>query len=291
MAAVAVVAVVVVLTPSGQYLPSLTQSFGKSQNVSRKTHLANLMPSTIVKGSQFQSLGITLSSSSCVEQVNGLVEVQTRFFADKSRQAEIDRLFFVDAQPPIDPSCVTKASLLTQRLYMVSRSVSRENGFLAIDASYVGALARPGSRGFYLTMAKGSTIAGFTQLGIGNTSVNVTVVGGTISQKAFFFDYFVNEITVEFVEIGGQSASAIPEFAIKDVFSLVQVKSAFNGVAPIPGPFTAEQVLGEDPQGIANVNSPNYRVFASFSPTLLRTQEPSTFLTPTVKVAKIRFSM
>ena len=237
------------------------------------------MAAILVKGSQFSSLGMALSASSCVEQVNGLVEVQARFFVDKSRQAEIDRLFFVDAQPPIDPSCVTKASLLTQRLYMVSRSVTSENGLLAVEASYVGALARPGSRGFFLTVAKGPTVAGFIQQGIGR---NEQVLGGTFSQKVFFFDYFVNEITVEFVQIGTVTAAAIPTFTINDVFSLVKMKIATSGT----GPFTTAQVLGDmDPR------SPNYRVYASFGATLLRTEEPASFLTPTVKVAKVRYSL
>jgi hypothetical protein len=248
------------------------------------------MSFTIVQSPGFLQSGIALNSSSCVEQVNGLIELQARFTIPKSRQAEIDRLFFVDAQPPIDPSCVTKASLLTQRLYMVSRTVSSESGFLVIDASYVGALARPGSRGFYLTVAKGPTVAGLTLLGIGDA---LQVIDYGFAQKAYFFDYFVNEITVEFVQIGNATAAAIPEFTISDVFSLVKVKTAQIGSssAPATGSFTAEQVLGEDPAGIANFNSPNYRVAASFNTTLLRTQEPASFLTPTVKIAKIRYSL
>jgi hypothetical protein len=242
------------------------------------------MSFTIVQSPAFAQRGIALNESSCVEQVNGLIEVQARFTIPKSRQAEIDRLFFVDAQPPIDPSCVTKASLLTQRLYMVTRSVTSESGFLVIDASYVGALARPGSRGFYLTVAKGSTLAGFTLQGIG---FGLEVIGYGSAQKAYFFDYFVNEITVEFVEIGNATASAIPEFTISDVFSLVKVKTAFIGSSSVPtSTLTAEQVLGD-----YDFNSPNYLVGASFSTTLLRTQEPATFLTPTVKVAKVRYSM
>ena len=238
------------------------------------------MPATLVKSSEFNLRGIVLTQSSCVEQVNGLVEVQTRWFVDKARQSEIDRLFFVDAQPPSDPACITKASLLTQRLYNVTRSVTSESGFLVVEASYVGALARPGSRGFYLTVAKGPTVAGFTQQGVGG---RVQVVGGTFSQKAFFFDYFVNEITVEYVQIGNVTAAAIPTFTINDVFSLVKVKTATSGT----GPFTAEQVLGD----VADVRSPNYRVYASFGASLLRTEEPATFHTPTVKVAKIRFTL
>jgi hypothetical protein len=255
------------------------------------------MPATIVKGSEFSLRGIVLSQSSCVEQVNGLVEVQTRWFVDKARQSEIDRLFFVDAQPPRHPGCITKASLLTQRLYMVSRSVTSENGFLAVDASYVGALARPGSRGFYLTVAKGPTTAGLTLLGIGNVE---QVLGYPPAQKAYFFDYFVNEITVEYVQIGGLTAAAIPNFTISDVFSLVKVKTVQSGTPsvarPAVGLYTAEQVLGEDPfvneiGGVTNFDSPNYRVSASFASTLLRTEEPASFFTPTVKIAKIRFTL
>jgi hypothetical protein len=239
------------------------------------------MAAILVKGSQFNSLGMALTASSCVEQVNGLVEVQARFFVDKSRQSEIDRLFFVDSQPPIDPSCVTKASLLTQRLYMVTRSVSSENGFLVIDASYVGALARPGSRGFYLTEEKGPEETGWSILGQFSRSIPSTVISNASINEVYVFQFYSKEITAEFVQIGNLTATALPQFSFFDLFVLLRIISAFG-----PGDTTSDPLqkvfdtrfLGtkfDDPM---------------FPPTPTnRVEEPATFLTPTVKVAKVRF--
>jgi hypothetical protein len=170
------------------------------------------MSFTIVQSPGFLQRGIVLNSSSCVEQINGLIEVQARFTIPKSRQAEIDRLFFVDAQPPIDVSCVAKASLLTQRLYMVRRTVASESGFLVIDALYVGGLVRSGFSGFYLTEQFDRRITETTVTGTGDSTVTRTSL----------FD--CNEIIVEFVQIGGVTEVAIPSFTVDDLIP------AFRGV-------------------------------------------------------------
>ena len=254
------------------------------------------MAAILVKGSQFNSLGMALTASSCVEQVNGLVEVQARFFVDKSRQAEIDRLFFVDAQPPIDPSCVTKASLLTQRLYMVTRSVSSENGFLVIDASYVGALSRPGSRGFYLTEEKGAILLGTTMYVIpymvpGIDSF-VIVEGYGFASRIYTFEYFNKEITVEFVEISKLTATAIPELTFDDLFVFVKLLSVLGPDASLLDSQAA--IFGSQLRvipGVAGLGPRAETLISIFNKTPIRTVEPSTFLTPTVKIAKVRYSL
>jgi hypothetical protein len=183
------------------------------------------MSFTIVQSPGFLQSGIALNSSSCVEQVNGLIEVQARFTIPKSRQAEIDRLFFVDAQPPIDPSCITKSSLLTQRLYMVKRSVTSESGFLTIEALYVGGLVRSGFSGFYLTEQFDRRIT------VSVTSVNVNITGTSTVTRTSLFD--CNEISVEFVQIGGVTSAAVPSFAANDLIP------ALRGSARSPFVFTA----------------------------------------------------
>jgi hypothetical protein len=183
------------------------------------------MSFTIVQSPGFLQSGIALNSSSCVEQVNGLIEVQARFTIPKSRQAEIDRLFFVDAQPPIDPSCVTKASLLTQRLYMVKRSVTSENGFLVIDALYVGGLVRSGFSGFYLTEQFDRRIT------VSVTTENVNITGTSTVTQTYLFD--CNEISVEFIQIGGVTSAAVPSFEANDLIP------ALRGSARSPFVFTA----------------------------------------------------
>jgi hypothetical protein len=252
------------------------------------------MSFTIVQSPGFLQRGIALNSSSCVEQVNGLIEVQARFTIPKSRQAEIDRLFFVDAQPPIDPSCVTKASLLTQRLYMVSRTVSSENGFLVIDASYVGALARPGSRGFYLMEGKGSILQGANVYSIGYIVAGepYNFVGGLAASRVYNLEYFVKEITVEFVEISNLTATSIPEFTFDDLFVYVKLLSVFG-----PGASMLDSravVFGSQVGALPGASGQGPRsetLISTFNTKPIRTQEPSSFITPTVKIAKIRYTL
>lgn len=190
------------------------------------------MPFTIVQSPAFSQRGIALNESSCSEQVNGLVEVQTRFTIAKSRQQEIDRLFYVDAPPPIDPACIAKSSLLTNRLYMQSRTVSSSTGFLTIDARYVGGLARAGFVGYFLTEQKGpapTSSAGSAILG-SNTLTGIAAspsIAASSGIGAFTSSMFgtnnrsgilsfnaprsyIRQNLVEFVQIGTETAVKVP---------------------------------------------------------------------------------
>jgi hypothetical protein len=253
------------------------------------------MPATIVKGSVFSSRGIVLASSSCVEQVNGLVEVQTRWFVDKARQTEIDRLFVVDAQPPSDPGCITKSSLLTQRLYMVSRSVTSENGFLSVEASYVGALARPGSRGYYLTEEKGPILRGTNFYAVPYRMFGepfVLVDGQQPASRGYVFDYFNKEITVEYVEIDKLTATAIPELTFDDLFVFVRLIGVFGSGATMLDSLAV--IFGSQVRvlpGAGGLGPRQESLASNFNKTPVRTLEPSSFLTPSVKIAKVRFTL
>jgi hypothetical protein len=252
------------------------------------------MPATIVKGSVFSSRGIVLASSSCVEQVNGLVEVQTRWFVDKARQTEIDRLFVVDAQPPSDPGCITKSSLLTQRLYMVSRSVTSENGFLSVEASYVGALARPGLRGYYLTEEKGPILRGtnFYAVPYRMFGEPFVLVDGQPASRGYVFDYFNKEITVEYVEIDNLTATVIPALTFNDLFVFVKLINVFGSGATMLDSLAV--IFGSQVSVLPGAGGlgPRQETLASnFNKKVVRTLEPSSFLTPTVKIAKVRFTL
>jgi hypothetical protein len=154
---------------------------------------------------------------------------------------------------------------------MVTRSVTSESGFLVIDASYVGALARPGSRGFYLTEGKGPIGGGFSLLGQFITTTLQFEIS-SFAPKVYFYRYFSKEITVEYVEIGNKTAAAIPEFTFFDLFVLVEIINVYNGASKLDQP---AQMFNE--------------TYSSLP--FNRTQEPASFLTPTVKIAKIRYSL
>ena len=229
-----------------------------------------------------------------------MVEVQTRWFVDKTRQTEIDRLFFVDAQPPSDPGCITKSSLLTQRLYMTSRSVTSENGFLAIDASYVGALSRPGSRGFYLTEEKSPVKRGtnfyaipyFVQGDPFLTLGSQVLVDGVPASRGYVFDYFNKEISVEYVEINKLTATAIPELTFNDLFVFVKLINVFGFGSSMLDSLAV--IFGSQLRVLPSAGGLGPRqetLGQNYNKTVIRTVEPSSFLTPSVKIAKVRFSL
>ncbi len=250
------------------------------------------MPYTIIESAEFMQRGIAVTSSSCAEQVNGLVEVQVRYTIPKSKQSQIDRLFYVDAPPPLYPSCISKASLLTNRLYMATRSVSSDSGFLVIDASYVGALARPGSPGYYLTEEKAPITIGTNFYAIGYIVLGepFSSVNGVPASRVYNFEYFSKEITVEYVEISNTTAAAVPQFAFADLFVFVKLLSVFGPGASML--HSEEIIFGSQVGSIPGPLGPRSETLISaFNKTPIKTQEPSTFLTPTVKVAKIRYSL
>ena len=108
------------------------------------------MPATVIGSAEWNTRGIVLSRQTSQEQVNGLVNVQVEYSIPASKQYQIDRMFYVDAPPPIWPTVVNRAEMLTNNLYMVNRSVSRGNGLIIVNAEYVSGLNRGGFRGYFL---------------------------------------------------------------------------------------------------------------------------------------------
>jgi hypothetical protein len=178
------------------------------------------MPSIVVSSPQFTQSGIALTASSCVEQVNGLVQVQATYTIAASRQSQLDALFYVDAPPPIHPSCISKANLLTNRLYMVQRSVSTSNGFCTVNAEYVGGLVRQGFVGYYLTEQLDGTR--FKTAWILPTGTNYIDFNGTFTTTAgpvkfYILRYESYQVSVEFVRIGQASAVLLPNISGMDL--------------------------------------------------------------------------
>jgi hypothetical protein len=97
------------------------------------------MPALVHTNSALQS-GFALVSENAIEQMTGIVEVSMEFVA-RATSSRILSQFFVDAPPPIYPTCVRKQDLITQRLYMMSHDYSQSNGLLHIRATFVGAMA------------------------------------------------------------------------------------------------------------------------------------------------------
>jgi hypothetical protein len=108
------------------------------------------MPSTIIGSAAWNSTGLVLCQQSAQEQITGLVNVQLTYVCPASKQHALARNFYLDAPPPIFPSVVSRAELLTNNLYMVNRSVQTANGLCTITADYAGGLRRAGFVGYFL---------------------------------------------------------------------------------------------------------------------------------------------
>jgi hypothetical protein len=176
------------------------------------------MPSTIIGSSTWNTRGIVLSSQSAQEQVNGLVNVQVEYTVPATKQQKIDQLFYVDAPPPIWPSVVNRGEMLTNNIYMVTRSVERANGLVRVRAEYVSGLKRAGFRGYFLreTVETGKK---------GQAYNYVTGDGGLIYTNLGIFDT-LNQL--------GSQGFSIPASAFAGGFSAVSVFGN-QGTVPTPG--------------------------------------------------------
>ena len=199
------------------------------------------MPATIIGNSEWTSRGLVLTAQDAQEQVNGLVNVQVTYVGPASRHDQISRSFYLDAPPPIFPSVVSPSELVTNRLYMESRSVSRANGLTTVQANYVCGLQRAGFNGYFLSeqreTAKSALFANWTE----QTQI---VSGGTISFlpgiippggglprpviEATRFIYDERIKLVDFVRVANTAACSLPTFTRADLASILVNPAAQN---------------------------------------------------------------
>ena len=112
------------------------------------------MPATIIGNNEWNQRGLVLTAQAAQEQINGLVNVQVEYVGPSSKHDIISRSFYQDAPPPIWPDVVNRSELVTNRLYMESRTVTRANGLTTVQATYVGGLQRAGFKGYFLSEQK-----------------------------------------------------------------------------------------------------------------------------------------
>jgi hypothetical protein len=98
------------------------------------------MPAIVHTNSALLS-GMAVTSESLSEEASGLVRVRMDYVHRSSKAAQLNKLFYSDAPPPIFPSMISPSDLLERRLYMVQRAVSQENGLTYVQADYAGAFA------------------------------------------------------------------------------------------------------------------------------------------------------
>jgi len=204
------------------------------------------MPAIIRGSAEWNQRGLILSRMDAQEQVNGLVNVQVEYVGPSTRHDIISRSFYQDAPPPIWPSVVSPGELVTNRLYMESRTVERANGLTKVRANYVGGLQRAGFNGYFLRTDKetgrggfalpaGSVItdaAGFRLITLGAV---VGAVAESTSSVAYNFSGTFIKHTIEFMQIGEAYAVREPTFTFQDMFVPESAKLFFGGgTAPDP---------------------------------------------------------
>jgi hypothetical protein len=177
------------------------------------------MPANIIGSTEWNQRGIVLSRQTMQEQLNGLVNVQVEYNVPATRQSDIDKLFYVDAPPPIWPTVVNRSEMLTNNLYMTIRTVERANGLVTISAEYVGGLVRGGFAGYYLwTENEGQTrgtayIPPATPPNLGGAGALLITPNGTFPLTGASVVPFLTEIIIhnfEFVQIGNVAAVSVP---------------------------------------------------------------------------------
>jgi hypothetical protein len=193
------------------------------------------MPSTVIGNATWNSTGLVLSQQSAQEQVTGLVNVQLTYVCPASKQHTLARSFYLDAPPPIWPSVITRAELLTNNLYMTTRTVERLNGLCYIRAEYAGGLRRAGFRGYFqretlelrkrassynYVTASTQVISGFGS--VGSIIVLVTDPAGNQRRATlpvnFTYDERIQQLA--FVRIGQEQAVSLPAFYRADLVAL-----------------------------------------------------------------------
>ena len=239
------------------------------------------MPATIIGSQTWNTKGIVLSRQSAQEQVNGLVNVQVEYTLPASKQQQIDRMFHVDAPPPIWPTVVNRSEMLTNQIYMVERSVERANGLVTVQASYVGGLQRAGFRGYYLRESVEPVLRGDMHNYLLYSPQDPTAEAPTVITPSgssrfvtpagtFVFDHRIK--VFEFVRIGGAQSVALPDFYRSDLVSLISWRQPYDGGYPA-GPATP------DAADVWVVNESSFE-----KGTKIRASESSEYVTQSVQV-------
>jgi hypothetical protein len=185
------------------------------------------MPAIIRGSAEWNQRGLILSRMDAQEQVNGLVNVQVEYVGPSTRHDIISRSFYQDAPPPIWPSVVSPGELVTNRLYMESRTVERANGLTKVRANYVGGLQRAGFNGYFLRTDKETGRSGVAlpqeSVRVDFGRVSAIVIGRNLDTETGTLGYDFRGVfirhTVEFMQIGDAYALKEPKFTFKDMFA------------------------------------------------------------------------
>lgn len=273
------------------------------------------MPATIIGNNEWNTRGLVLTRQDAQEQVNGLVTVQVEYVGPSTKHDQLSRNFFTDAPPPIWPSVVNRDELLTNRLYMESRTFTRANGLTTVRANYVGGLVRAGFDGYYLREEKepGKRATAYRYVSGDTLFTQDLATGVTIALAASFvfpptgapfrradagteFIYDEKIKSVQFVRIGGQSSVRLPTFFRNDCASLVSQQASSFGFGVVGGSGTTAALSAEAANadlwvvpGDSSLLGSGILSFEKNTP--VPSTEQTSYITPLVELVTLRHSL
>lgn len=195
------------------------------------------MPSLVHASSRLTGFpGVALLKQSVSEQVNGLVTVSCDFVCKASNATSVDRLFYPDAPPPVWPSAVNKSYLLSQKLFMVDRSLSQENGLTYVSATYAGGLIRGQEYIFKTQEREGPVTFNFTSEPFSITRQNPENPDNinTASNLTSIITYTYMPIVhiYEYVQVGAQTTGTPFPPPAEELYILLSYYSSIPRAAP-----------------------------------------------------------
>lgn len=189
------------------------------------------MPSIVHSSPSLTGLpGLALVSHDFSEQADGLVTASCEFVCRATRQFELDRLFSIDAAPPVALPGINNSHLLYNRMFMSGRTISQANGLTHIKAEYVGGLVRGGEYMVFYKEAESPVSFNFvsepfsiTRQNPSNPTQISTISNVTTSIR---FTYLPIVFVYEYVAVGDQKTAQPAAPGKRAVYTLI----SFDGI-------------------------------------------------------------
>jgi hypothetical protein len=241
------------------------------------------MPATIIGNNEWNQRGLVLTAQDAQEQVNGLVNVQATYVGPSSKHDIISRSFYQDAPPPIWPDVVNRSELVTNRLYMESRTVTRANGLTTVRASYVGGLQRAGFKGYFLREVVEPNKSGMAYWPSGGGIRGIVGIQFVDDEPLFILGAAAIVVwnerikLIEVVRVGNNQAARLPTFYWPDLGSATYNADAWEYNA---------LVASRGPAPVLQTSLTYYLRTVPLSPT-----ESSNYITPTVQVVTYKYAL
>jgi hypothetical protein len=198
------------------------------------------MPSIVHTTNQLIN-GLAVVSDSASESASGLVRAQIEYVHRTANIARLNKLFYVDAPPPVFPKSVNANELINRRLYMVQRSVEQRNGLTHVQAEYVGGFAnKPNNYGRFIDRESERSFSfsqrrQFTLVNPDPSEPSPTQEGTFFFTDFYAYSYIPFVHTFEYAEVGNVASYRVVPPSIEMLFELSTFRGEFYERAPERG--------------------------------------------------------